>query len=104
MIGSAGVGKSTLIQRAFGRRTLPTSTPSSIHMSVDHVAYTVNLIELDLEAFDMPVNGRIQFPKQIDGLYVLPRLDGVLLLYDVMNSASATDIPQVASTASVQCP
>lgn len=98
VIGSAGVGKSTLIQRAFGKRLLPTSIPSSIRMSVDHIAYTVSLIELDLESFDVPPNGRIQFPKQIDGLYILPRMDGALLLYDVMNRGSTTDIVQVLST------
>lgn len=99
VIGSPGVGKSTLIQRAFGRRTLPTSVPSSIRMSVDHVAYTVNLIELDLESFDIPSNGRIHFPKQIDGLYTLPRMDGGLVLYDVMHEPSTTNIPQVLSMA-----
>jgi len=66
-------------------------------MSVDHIAYTVSLIELDLESFDVPSNGRIQFPKQIDGLYILPRMDGALILYDVMNRGSTKDVVEVLS-------
>lgn len=97
IVGRPGVGKSTLIQRAFSRRTLPTTVPSSIRITVDHVAYTVNLIELDLEAFDIPSSGRVHFPKQVDGLYTLPRIDGCLVLYDVMNSSSTEDVPQLLS-------
>jgi GTPase SAR1 family protein len=97
VIGRPGVGKSTLIQRAFSRRTLPTTVPSSIRVTVDHVAYTVNLIELDLEAFDIPQTGRVQFPKQVDGLYTLPRIDGSMVLYDVMNTSSTVEVPQLLS-------
>ncbi|KAG4431249.1 hypothetical protein IFR05_013271 [Cadophora sp. M221] len=94
VIGSAGVGKSTLIQRAFGSRAAPTSIASSQRMSVDNVVYTVSLIELDLESFDIKTNTRIQWPKQING-HIVPRMDGVLLLYDVMNRESIVELPQV---------
>ncbi|KAK0107315.1 hypothetical protein ONS95_004009 [Cadophora gregata] len=93
VIGSAGVGKSTLIQRAFGSRTVPTSIASSQRMSVDNVIYTVSLIELDIESFDIKSDVRIQWPKQING-HIVPRMDGVLLLYDVMNRESIVDLPQ----------
>ena len=96
VIGSAGVGKSTLIQRAFGSRTAPTSIASSQRMSVDHVIYTVSLIELDLESFDIKSDTRIQWPKQING-HIVPRMDGALLLYDVMNRESIVDLPQALS-------
>ncbi|KAH8590271.1 ras guanine nucleotide exchange factor domain-containing protein [Bisporella sp. PMI_857] len=93
IIGSAGVGKSTLIQRALGLRELPTSSASSLQMSVDNVLYTVSLIELDLESFDMAPNRTIHWPKQING-QILPHMDGALLLYDVMNRESITELPQ----------
>ena len=96
IIGSAGVGKSTLIQRALGLRGLPTSIASSLRMSVDHVVYTVSLIELDLESFDINPEHRIQWPKQING-HIVPRMDGALLLYDVMNRESIADLPQTLS-------
>lgn len=96
IIGSAGVGKSTLIQRALGLRSLPSSIASSLRMSVDNVAYTVSLIELDLESFDIIPDRRIEWPKQING-HIVPRMDGVLLLYDVMNRESIAELPQTLS-------
>jgi GTPase SAR1 family protein len=97
IIGSAGVGKSTLIQRALGLRALPTSIASSLRMSVDNGVYTVSLIELDLESFDIVPDRRIEWPKQING-HIVPRLDGALLLYDVMNRESIAELPQTLST------
>jgi GTPase SAR1 family protein len=96
VIGAAGVGKSTLIQRALGLRSLPTTLASSVKMSVDNVIYTVSLIELDLEFFDFKPDRRVQWPKQIDG-QIVPRMDGALVLYDVMNRESIMDLPQTLS-------
>jgi len=96
IIGSAGVGKSTLIQRALSLRALPTSIASSLRMSVDNVVYTVSLIELDLESFDIVPDRRIEWPKQING-HIVPRMDGALLLYDVMNRESIAELPQTLS-------
>ncbi|PBP20452.1 RasGEF domain-containing protein [Diplocarpon rosae] len=93
VIGSAGVGKSTLIQRALGLRTLPSSIASSLRMSVDNVIYTVTLVELDLESFDLVKDRHIHWPKQINGL-IVPCMDGALLLYDVMDMDSVAELPQ----------
>ncbi|TGO31615.1 hypothetical protein BHYA_0484g00030 [Botrytis hyacinthi] len=93
VIGSNGVGKSTLIQRALGLRSLPTSVTSSLRMTVDEVGYIVSLFELDLESFDIVPDRRIQWPKQING-HIVPRMDGALLLYDVMNRESIAELPQ----------
>lgn len=98
VIGSSGVGKSTLIQRALGLRALPVSIASSLRMSVDNVEYTVSLIELDLDAFDIVPDRRIEWPKQING-HIVPRMDGALLLYDVMNRETIAALPQTLSTA-----
>lgn len=96
VIGSNGVGKSTLIQRALGLRSLPTLAAMSQRMSVDNVAYTVSLIELDLESFDIHPNRQIEWPKQMNG-QIVPRMDGALLLYDVMNRESIAELPQTLS-------
>ena len=96
IIGSVGVGKSTFIQKALGLRGLPNSSSSSTRMSVDNVVYTVSLIELDLESFDIIQDKRIQWPKQING-QITPRMDGALLLYDVMNRESIIELPQTLS-------
>lgn len=96
VIGAAGVGKSTLIQRALGLRSLPTAVASNLKMSVDNVVYTVSLIELDIESFDFKPDRRVQWPKQING-QIVPRMDGALILYDVMNRESIVDLPQTLS-------
>ena len=90
------MGKSTLIQRALGLRALPTASASSQRMSVDNVLYTVSLIEIELESFDFNPERRIQWPKQING-HIVPRMDGALLLYDVMNRESIQELPQTLS-------
>lgn len=61
-------------------------------MRVDNAVYTVSLIELDLESFDIVAERRIQWPKQING-QIVPRMDGALLLYDVMNKDSIMELP-----------
>jgi GTPase SAR1 family protein len=66
VIGATGVGKSTLMQRALGLRSLPTALASS-PMPVDNTVYTVTMIELDLESFDIKPDRRVQWPKQING-------------------------------------
>lgn len=96
VIGAAGVGKSTLIQRALGLRSLPTAVASSLKMVVDNFVYTVSLVELDLESFDFDPDRLVQWPKQING-QIVPRMDGALLLYDVMNRESIADLPQTLS-------
>ncbi|RDW75597.1 hypothetical protein BP5796_06418 [Coleophoma crateriformis] len=93
VIGSGGVGKSTLIQRALGLRAIPANFVSSQRMPVEGVVYMVNLIELDLESFDIDPDRRFQWPKQIGG-HAVPRIDGALLLYDVMNRESIAELPQ----------
>ncbi|KAG9248196.1 ras guanine nucleotide exchange factor domain-containing protein [Calycina marina] len=93
VIGSAGVGKSSLIQRALGLQSLPTAIASSLRMSVDNVIYTVSMVEFDLDSLGIVPNHRIQWPKQIKW-QIVPKIDGALLLYDVMNRDSITELPQ----------
>ena len=90
------MGKSTLIQRALGLRSQPTGIASSQRMTVDNVLYTVSLIEIELESFDFNPERKIQWPKQING-HIVPRMDGALMLYDVMNRESIQELPQTLS-------
>jgi hypothetical protein len=96
VIGSAGVGKSTLIQRAMGLRAPAPSITSSQRMPVEGTMYNVSLIEIELESFDIHPERRIQWPRQING-HSVPRVDGALLLYDVMNRGSIQELPQTLS-------
>jgi hypothetical protein len=96
VIGAVAVGKSTLIERALGLRSTPTTVASTARLSVNNVVYAVSLIELDLASFDFKPDRRVRWPKQING-QIVPRVDGALLLYDVMNRESIVDLPQTLS-------
>ncbi|KAI9738548.1 MAG: hypothetical protein M1818_005445 [Claussenomyces sp. TS43310] len=93
VIGARGAGKSTFVQRALGLRAPSTTRTPSVRILVDAVAYTVTVIEIDLEAFDFNPDRTIQWPKQING-HIVPRVDGIFILYDVMNRDSITHLPQ----------
>ena len=91
VIGADGVGKSSFIQRALRSRP-PTTSISAARIDVDGVPHIVTLIELDLEYFDVNPGHQIRWPKQING-HMVPRVDGALVLYDVMNRESIRELP-----------
>lgn len=93
VIGADGVGKSAFIHRALSLPRPPSLNVNTVRLDVDAVIYLVTIVELDLESFDLNSDLPIQWPKQIDGQMV-PRMDGALILYDVMNRESIRDLPQ----------
>ncbi|TDZ65971.1 Ras guanine nucleotide exchange factor A [Colletotrichum trifolii] len=96
VIGASGVGKSSFVQRVLGLSRPPITNASSVRMVVDNVTYGVSLIELDLEYFELNPLQPIQWPKQMNG-HIVPRVDGALILYDVMNKESMKELPQATA-------
>jgi len=97
IIGATGVGKSSFVQRVLGEPRLPTSNASNTRKVVENVMYDITLLELDLEYFDVNPSQPIQWPKQVNG-HIVPRVDGALILYDVMNRQSIVELPQTLGT------
>ncbi|ATY64418.1 RAP guanine nucleotide exchange factor 4 [Cordyceps militaris] len=94
VIGSAGAGKSTFIQKVLGLSRPPIASSASVRLVVDNVTHGVSLFELDLENFDQTASSQtIQWPKQING-HIVPRPDAALVLYDVTNTESVRPLPQ----------
>ncbi|KAI3327990.1 ras GEF [Xylariaceae sp. AK1471] len=93
VIGANGVGKSHFIQKAMSLARTPGPNPTTARIAVDNVPYAVTLFELDLEYFDVDPHRQVQWPKQMGGT-ILPRVNGVLILYDVMNRDSIIELPQ----------
>ncbi|KAM3433291.1 hypothetical protein MY4824_006074 [Beauveria thailandica] len=94
VIGSAGAGKSTFIQKVLGLSRPPIGSSASVRLVVDNVTHGVSLFELDLENFDQAASSQtIQWPKQING-HIVPRPDAALVLYDVTNPDSVRPLPQ----------
>lgn len=97
IIGSRGVGKSSFVQRVLGLSRPPISDSSSLRMVIDNRNYSVTLLELDLEHFDITADQPIRWPKQVNG-HILPRVDGALILYDVTNKETTVELPRTLST------
>ncbi|KAH7040743.1 ras guanine nucleotide exchange factor domain-containing protein [Microdochium trichocladiopsis] len=96
VIGSNGVGKSHFIQRAMSLPRVPGPHPTTARIQIDNMSFAVLLFELDLEYFDVDPERQIKWPKQIGGS-IMPRVDGVLLLFDVTSSDSIAELPQTSS-------
>ncbi|OAA66430.1 Ras guanyl-nucleotide exchange factor [Niveomyces insectorum RCEF 264] len=96
VIGTSGVGKSAFIQRALRLSRPQNTNMTAIRLDVEGMPYVVALIELDLECFDVDPKQCFYWPKQVNGQMV-PRIDGALVLYDVMNKDSIRDLPPTVS-------
>ncbi|KAK0386412.1 hypothetical protein NLU13_6249 [Sarocladium strictum] len=92
VIGAEGVGKSSFVQRVLGLQRPSISNTSSVRMAVDNLTHFITLLELDLEYFELSPDQPIQWPKQMNG-HIVPRVDGALILYDVMQKESIRDLP-----------
>lgn len=96
VIGSNGVGKSHFIHRALSLPRVPGPHPTTTRIQIDNVTFSIMLFELDLEYFDVDPERQIKWPKQIEGS-IMPRVDGVLLLFDVTDRESIAELPQTSS-------
>ncbi|KAI0025673.1 ras GEF [Xylariomycetidae sp. FL0641] len=96
VIGANGVGKSHFIQRAMALSRVPGPNPTTARINIDNVPYAVTLFELDLEYFDVDPDRQIKWPKQMGGA-IMPRVNGVLILYDVTNQDSIIELPQTCN-------
>ncbi|KAI0974787.1 RAP guanine nucleotide exchange factor 4 [Xylaria arbuscula] len=104
VIGASGVGKTQFIRTAMSlpppsKPLTPPSDPKTVtaRIVVDNVPYTVALFELDLQYFESEYfDGQcrqVKWPTQMNGT-ILPRVHGVLFLYDVMNRESINYLPE----------
>ncbi|KAI0187185.1 ras guanine nucleotide exchange factor domain-containing protein [Xylaria flabelliformis] len=104
VIGADGVGKSQFIRTAMSlppppKSILPAPDPKPVTARIvfDNVPYAVTLFELDLQYFESEFFDdqyrQVKWPKQINGT-ILPRVHGVLFLYDVMDRESIHYLPE----------
>ncbi|KUI67606.1 Ras guanine nucleotide exchange factor P [Cytospora mali] len=101
VIGANGVGKSAFIQRALKLPRIPNQGLVAFNWTeFDGSQRAVTVFEVDLEAFDMEMNGPIRWPKQANG-QMAPPVDGALVLYDVMNKDSINPLSQTLSSLAV---
>jgi GTPase SAR1 family protein len=94
VIGTEGAGKTAFIQKALRLPRPPLTNVSSNQQEVEGIPFWVTIIELDVESIDVDPNRPLQWPKQMDG-HAISRVDGALILYDVMNKDSIRELPPI---------
>ncbi|KAF2839551.1 ras GEF [Patellaria atrata CBS 101060] len=92
VLGAPGVGKSSFIQRAFDLRTSAPSKISARKLSIEGDVRIVRLVEVPFDDVTIEDDDRIRWPDAIDDR-PMPRIDGALTLYDIMNPESLEHVP-----------
>jgi len=94
VVGDSGVGKTTFMQKAHDLRLPPKSAQCARGLLVDGVVQTIRMIEMGFSDSLIDNDRRILWPRRVDG-ELLPPVDGVLCLYDVLNEDSITWVPDL---------
>ncbi len=97
VLGAAGVGKTTFVHKALELRSAPLTAAASKKLSLDGRAYVLRLVELQLDELEIDDYEPLQWPSTIDDDMAMPRIDGILTLYDVMDKDSLGQVPAVLS-------
>ncbi|KAK7553456.1 ras guanine nucleotide exchange factor domain-containing protein [Phyllosticta citricarpa] len=92
VIGDHGVGKSQFMGRAFGIVGRPCERIETRKLSIDGAVHTVRLVEVAFKDLDLEDDDRISWPDKVQDA-PMPRIDGALMLYDVMNQESLAQVP-----------
>ena len=96
VLGAANVGKSTFVQCALDLKR-PAVLPASIKkVSLEGVTSVLRLIELPIDQVEITRTHEIEWPETV-GDQATPRMDGVLLLYDVTDQRSIAQVPDLQS-------
>lgn len=100
VIGSARAGKSTFIQCALDLKKPVTSSYSIKKVSLEGVVYLLRLLELQVDDLRSVKDFGIQWPRTISK-EATPRIDGALVLCDVMDPGSLLDVSELLSKLAV---
>ena len=96
VLGAPAVGKSTFVHCALDLNKPSTSPVASKKVSLEGQISIVRLFELGLDDVEVTSEQSMRWPERV-GDESMPRIDGVLALYDVMNQSSIAPIPPLLS-------
>lgn len=96
VIGERGAGKSTFVRCALDLQKPANSPASSKQMSLQGEIFLISLIEVQLGDLVIAGDRQILWP-QVAEHKVMPRIDGALVLFDVMNRDSICNVPKLLS-------
>lgn len=97
VLGGEGVGKSTLVQRALDLPGLPPSQATQRKITAEGQEYLLRLLEVTHDDVDVDdEDDPLTWPETIDSK-IMPKVDGVLLLYSIKDKSSLEEIPDMLS-------
>ena len=96
VLGATQVGKSTFVQCALDLKR-PSNSPSATKkVSLEGVVSILRLLEMQIGDVIINADRNVVWPQTVGGQST-PQVDGVLVLYDVMNQGSLNRVPYVLS-------
>ena len=96
VVSERGAGKSTFVRCALDLEKPAKSPTSSKKMSFDGEVFLISLFEVQLGDLVIAGDQQIWWPQVVEHK-VMPRIDGVLVLFDVMNRNSICNVPNLLS-------
>lgn len=93
-MGASGSGKSTFIRCALDLRTRSHQLVSSKKVSLEGSIFLLRLLKINVNDVELAPGHRSHWPERV-GDVPTPRIDGVLVLYDVTDESSIDQIPDL---------
>lgn len=102
VLGGAKVGKSTFVQCALDMKALPVSSCTIKKVSLEGTVSVLRLYEFHLENVKISEDCSIIWPT-LAGDEAKPRIDGALVLFDIMDQSSLFDVVDILSKFKRHC-
>ena len=95
VLGAESVGKSTFLQLALDLKKAPSTPFASKKASLEGLISVIRLVEIDVEDVEVEAESLI-WPESV-GDQPIPAIDGVLLMYNVLEPGSTAPLPPLLS-------
>lgn len=96
VLGAAKAGKSTFVQCALDLKKPAVLPAATKKVSLEGVVSVLQLIEFSTNDMVIIKDREIKWPERV-GDQLTPRIDGALIVYNVMDQGSMADIPEMLS-------
>ena len=96
VLGATQAGKSMFVQCALDLKRPSTSPSATKKVSLEGVVSVLRLLEMQIGDVVINADRNVVWPQTVGGQST-PQVDGVLVLYDVMNQGSLNRVPYVLS-------
>lgn len=96
VIGAERVGKSSFTQNALDLPFRSDSRAIERKIEIESNDYLLRMLEISIDDVDIDDDDTVSWPETIEDKF-MPRIDGVLTLYDVKDQSSLENVPEMLS-------